>query len=305
MLKLEDEEIEPKPENDKERQDSTTDGPRNFNVTAVGTTIESALQVTQPDEAPDVLNERIQIIDFGADAPQHMAESPGEISKQPSTSPFSRPRSWLHQSPSNSSRPRSYFNSSEREALPQSPGSEKTDIQAGNPSRLLYPASTHKVIIRDRSSSAPWPLHTGAHALSPFTSAWPGPDSTIPTAQAAVPSWRRVPELESLPEPHPTNFFHTNLQDRVSSSTRRSRVRQRPWSRVSIETPKERTLSRSHPNQQGGDEEEAASEQQQSSRANVPSSVYEESPNTLSLVSWAETSQLRLTPSPGAGGHWI
>ena len=39
MLKLEEEEIEPKPENGKARQDSTTDGPRNFNVTAVGTTL--------------------------------------------------------------------------------------------------------------------------------------------------------------------------------------------------------------------------------------------------------------------------
>ena len=306
VLKLE-EELEPKPENGKERQDSTAEGPRNFNVTAVGTTLESALQVTQPDTAPDALNERIQVIDFGADAPQQMVESPGEISKQPSprTSPFSRPRSWLRQSPSNNSRPRSYFHSSERKAFSQSPVSEKNDIQDGNSNRLSYPSSPYKVVIRDRSSSAPWPLHTGAHALSPFSSAWPGPGATIPTAQPAVPSWRRVPELESLPEPHPTNVFRTNLQGRTSPLQRKSKVQQRPWSRVSIETAKERTLSRHNPLQEGEFPGAEAPEQQQSPRNDILGIVGEESPYTRDIVDWAETSQLRLTPSPGAGGNWL
>ena len=179
--------------------DEAGNRPRNYSITAVGTTFESALRVTNPSVAMDTMTEGIQVVDFAN--PERQIDAPPEsfsYRNTPSPSPISTPRSWLRRSPSSTRRPQSYFSPSERVQadLQSNPNGYTNEIAV-----ITNPNSTHRAVIRNRSSSAPWPLREGSHTMSPFSPDWPAPNSSFPTARPAIPSWRHVPALATLPEP--------------------------------------------------------------------------------------------------------
>ena len=80
----------------------TGDRPRHYNITAVGTTLDSTLGVAQSNDPPNIKTEGVQVVDFGTNAYPRMIASPGLLSygDEPSASRFLQTRSSPRQSPS-------------------------------------------------------------------------------------------------------------------------------------------------------------------------------------------------------------
>lgn len=194
VLKLEEEEgkLPQDPNNDSTKE--TESRARNYSITAVGTTLDSALNARPMDEPIDALTEGVQITDFGAQTAPQLYSSPEPLSSSTSPSPrvsplsqpFGRSSRLLgrRSSPTLGHHQWPYFPSLERHSSSQSKSQKTLSISSDMTVRIEEPKPA--VVIKNPSQNAPWPLREGSDALSPFSSAWPAPGSVFPTAKPAV-----------------------------------------------------------------------------------------------------------------------
>ena len=135
VLKLEENETKSTAGSDEDEHGTAEKRPRHFSITAVGTTLDSALRSTQTDVLVDSLTEGVQVVDFAVSSSPRLHTSPEPLSNLSTPSPLSRsrPRSWLRRSPSPRRYPGSYFPQLERNASSQS-GFQ--DASTSNPTRF-------------------------------------------------------------------------------------------------------------------------------------------------------------------------
>lgn len=310
VLKLEENESKSTAGPDGDDDEKAENRTRHYSITAVGTTLDSALRTRQTDVAVDSLKEGVHVVDFAPNpfpplstSPEPLSEQTSPLSEQPRplSQSFSRPRPWPRRSPSLGRRQGSYF------PLPETTDMSQFELQKAaithphENTPVTKPDRTYESVIKDPSNSAPWPLREGSHALSPFSSSWPDPGSTFPAAKPAIPA------MASLPKAERAEALRTQLQhQRSDEMARQASLRSPSTAAATITTvpANENTVPECATCRDSRLKQPGATTITPPHGILTPAAPHQAHIATDNEASWVDTSHLRLSPSPASGRSW-